>query len=490
MKRPMTRPGLALTVIVIGVLITAVDSTIVVLALPTMMRALRAGLATVVWIVMAYLLTMTLLTTQVGRLGDMLGRVRMYEAGFVIFILGSAWCGLAGDWVTLVVARVAQGIGGALVSANSGAVIADVFPPETRGRAYGFNSIGWNLGAILGILLGGFITTYFSWRWIFFINVPIGAVAFGLALYALHEGNARQRHRFDAVGLLTLAVGLSALLLAMTRLASDGFRSAVGWLAGIGVAGLALFAVVESRQAEPLLRLSLFRIRVITFSLLAAFFQGLGGFAVLFLVIMYLQGVRGLTPLDASLLLVPGYLVGGVTGPIAGRLSDRVGSVIPATVGLGLQAVAFLIYAQIGAAAPLYLIVIASVINGVGSGGFFPANNAAVMRGAPRGEYGIASGMLRTFANIGMVLSFAVALLMASTRIPRGLAFAIFVGSARLNAHSTAAFVGGLHVALYLSIGAIVLAAVGSSARGPVASAARDSSGAAPRGKRRADTER
>lgn len=466
-----SRPGLALTVIVIGVLITAVDSTIVVLALPTMMRALRAGLATVVWIVMAYLLTMTLLTTQVGRLGDMLGRVRMYEAGFVIFIMGSAWCGLAGSWVMLVMARVAQGIGGALVSANSGAVIADVFPPETRGRAYGFNSIGWNLGAILGILLGGFITTYFSWRWIFFINVPIGAIAFVLALYALHDRNARQRHRFDVAGLVTLAVGLSALLLAMTRLASHGFESLVGWLAGVGVAGLALFAVVESRQQEPLLRLSLFRIRVITFSLLAAFFQGLGGFAVLFLVIMYLQGVRGLSPLDASLLLVPGYLVGGVTGPVAGRLSDRVGSIIPATVGLGLQAVAFFIYAQIGATAPLYVIVVASIVNGLGSGGFFPANNAAVMRGAPPGEYGIASGMLRTFANIGMVLSFAAALLMASTRIPRGLAFAIFVGSAHLHARSTADFLSGLHVALYLSIGAICLAAIGSSARGPAQSA-------------------
>ena len=156
MKQERTvRPNLALAVIVIGVLITAVDSTIVVLALPTMMRSLHAGLGTVVWIVMAYLLVITLLATQVGRLGDMFGRVRMYELGFVVFVAGSVWCGLSNGWVVLVLARVLQGIGGALVSANSGAVIADVFPPETRGRAYGYNSIGWNLGAILGILLGG-----------------------------------------------------------------------------------------------------------------------------------------------------------------------------------------------------------------------------------------------------------------------------------------------------------------------------------------------
>jgi len=460
------RANLALTVIVIGVLITAVDSTIVVLALPTMMRHLHAGLGTVVWIVMAYLLTMTLLTTQVGRLGDVLGRVRMYEAGFIIFIFGSILCGISTGWVDLVLARVVQGIGGALVGANSGAVIADVFPPETRGRAYGYNSIGWNLGAILGILLGGFITTFFSWRWIFFINVPIGGVAFALALYVLRENNVRQRHHFDAGGLISLAIGLCAILLAMTNLASHGWSATILWLAIIGVLGLASFALIESRQAEPLLRLALFQIRVISFSLLAAFFQGLGGFAVLFLIMMYLQGVRGLTPLDAALLLVPGYLVGGIAGPFGGRLADRLGSVLPATIGLGIQAVAILVYAQVGIATPLYVIIIASILNGIGSGGFFPANNSAVMKGAPPGEYGIASGMLRTFANVGMVMSFAVALLMASTRIPRGLAFAIFVGSTHLHAAQLNAFVSGLHIALYICIGSLLFAGIGSSVRG------------------------
>ncbi|MCL4522267.1 MAG: MFS transporter [Firmicutes bacterium] len=230
--------------------------------------------------------------------------------------------------------------------------------------------------------------------------------------------------------------------------------------------GLASFALIESRQAEPLLRLALFQIRVISFSLLAAFFQGLGGFAVLFLIMMYLQGVRGLTPLDASLLLVPGYLVGGIAGPFGGRLADRFGSVLPATIGLGIQAVAILVYAQVGIATPLYVIIIASILNGIGSGGFFPANNSAVMKGAPPGEYGIASGMLRTFANVGMVMSFAVALVMASTRIPRGLAFAIFVGSTHLHAAQLNAFVSGLHVALYICIGSLLLAGIGSSVRG------------------------
>ncbi len=463
---PATRPNLALAVIVIGVLITAVDSTIVVLALPTMMRALHAALTTVVWIIMSYLLVITLLATQVGRLGDMFGRVRMYELGFIIFVLGSAWCGFSSGWIELVAARVVQGIGGALVTANSGAVIADVFPAEVRGRAYGYNSIGFNLGAILGILLGGFITTYFSWRWIFFINVPIGAIALGLAAYSLREHLVPQRHRLDLPGLATLGMGLGSILLVMTRLSARGWDPSDAILGVLGILFLISFVWVEQRQTEPLLHLNLFRVRVVTFSLLASLFQGLGGFCVLFLIMMYLQGARALTPFHAALLMVPGYLIGGIAGPFAGRLSDRLGSVLPATVGLCLQALAVVIYAQLGAHASLIWIIVASMVNGIGAAGFFPSNNAAVMKGAPKGQYGIASGMLRTFANVGMVMSFAAAIVMASSRIPRGLAFAIFVGTTHLTQKSIALFVSGLHVALYLSIAMLALAALGSSVRG------------------------
>ncbi len=151
---------------------------------------------------------------------------------------------------------------------------------------------------------------------------------------------------------------------------------------------------------------------------------------------------------------------------MAGRLSDRVGSVLPSSLGLALQAVAVLVYAQLGTRTSLALVIVASIINGIGSGGFFPSNNAAVMKGAPPGQYGIASGMLRTFSNVGMVMSFAAAILMASTRIPRGLAFAIFVGSTRLTPSTEATFVSGLHLALYLSIGMLVLAGLSSLVRG------------------------
>ena len=159
------RVGLAMIVIMAGVLMTAVDTTIVVLALPEIERSLHVPLTDVVWVIISFLLVITLLATQVGRLGDMFGRVRMYETGFAVFVLGSLLCALAWNELSIIVFRVVQGIGGALIMANSGAVIADLYPRERRGRAYGFTALGWTIGAMLGIVLGGLIVTY-VWRWI------------------------------------------------------------------------------------------------------------------------------------------------------------------------------------------------------------------------------------------------------------------------------------------------------------------------------------
>ena len=161
-----TRTGLALVVLMSGVLMTAVDTTIVVLALPEIQRSLNVALTNVVWVIISFLLVITLLATQVGRLGDMFGRVRMYEAGFAVFVLGSLLCALAWNEVSIIAFRIVQGVGGALIMANSGAVIADLYPRERRGRAYGFTALGWTIGAMLGIVLGGLIVTYVSWRWI------------------------------------------------------------------------------------------------------------------------------------------------------------------------------------------------------------------------------------------------------------------------------------------------------------------------------------
>ncbi|MHB1504180.1 MAG: MFS transporter [Acidimicrobiales bacterium] len=459
-------PGLGLAVVMTGVMIAAVDTTIVILALPEIERGLRVSLSSVIWVIIGYLLVVTLLASQVGRLGDMFGRVRMYETGFVVFIVGSALCALSWNESSIIIFRLIQGVGGALVSANSGAVIADLFPPERRGRAYGFNSIGWSLGAVLGIVLGGLIVTYVSWRWIFWINVPIGVGAVALALRVLHDSGARERRRLDVAGMVTVGMALFGILWAVTNLATESLNPT---LLGFGIGGILLlvaFVFIERGRAEPMVHLSLFKVPTMSASLLAALFQGLANYAVLFLVIMYLQGPRGLTPLHASLLLVPGYVTGAAIGPFSGRLADRVGPVIPATFGLAVQVVALFLYAQLGMATGLWLVVVASVVNGLGSSSFFPANNSAVMKASPSEVFGISSGMLRTFQNVGMVFSFSLAILIASRSIPRHVAFAIFVGTAKLHGHVAAVFSEGLHSAFYASMGFLVLAALLSASRG------------------------
>ncbi|MGD0998198.1 MAG: MFS transporter, partial [Thermoleophilia bacterium] len=457
--------GLALLVVVTGVLIAAVDTTIVVLALPVLERSLHVPLSGIIWVIIAYLLVMTVLSTQVGRLGDMFGRVRMYEMGFAVFVLGSLLCALATGEATIIGFRIVQGVGGALISANSGAVIADTFPAGRRGRAYGYTSVGWSAGAVLGILLGGLITTYVSWRWIFGINVPIGIAAIALALRVLHDRGERRAHRVDVAGMALLGGGLFCVLWAVTRLAtSPADATLLGYLIA-GAVLLVAFVAVEHRQAEPMLDLTLFRVPTMSPTLFAALLQSLANFATLFLVTMYLQGVRQLTPLHAALVLVPGYLVGAFIGPVAGRLADRLGAVYPATVGLAIQCVALAIYAHLGLTTPLWVVVVAAVVNGIGSGAFFPANNAAVMKAAPGRSFGVASGVLRTFANVGMVFSFSVAILIAAHAISRGLAFAIFVGSTRLRPQLALAFTTGVHAAFYTSMGFMVCAAVLSAVR-------------------------
>ncbi|HTX00997.1 MAG TPA: MFS transporter, partial [Acidimicrobiales bacterium] len=403
--------------------------------------------------------------SQVGRLGDMYGRVRMYEAGFVVFVVGSALCALSWDQTSMVVFRLLQGLGGAFITANSGAVIADLFPPEERGKAYGYNSVGWSLGAVVGIVLGGVIVTYVSWRWIFWINVPIGAVALSGALRVLHETAERRRHHIDLGGMVLLGLGMFGVLWAITELATTSLDGTlIGYLVG-GAVLIVVFVLVESAQQEPMIDLSLFRIPTVTPSLVASLLQGLGNFATLFLVIMYLQGARQLTPIHASLLLVPGYVAGGAASPLAGRFADKLGPAWPATFGLAVQVIALAVYANLTIHTGLWVVVLATVVNGVGLAAFFPANYAAMMAASPRSHFGVASGMLRTFANIGMVFSFSMAILIASRSISKHVAFAIFVGSTSLHGRLAVAFTSGLHAAFYASMGLMGLAAACSAFR-------------------------
>ncbi len=457
---------LILLVLVLGTMMSAVDSTVVILALPTITQDLHTFLTLTIWTILVYLLVVAVMTTQLGRLGDMLGRGKLYNTGFLLFTVGSLLCGLSTSVFFLIGSRIIQAVGASMLQANSGAIIADMFPPNRRGRAYGFTSIGWNVGATLGIVIGGVLTTLFGWRYIFFINLPIGLVAFTLGLrYINYEGKA-SRKPLDVAGTVGLGGGLILVSLAGSEIAAFGVDILDLGMMALGGIVLAITIAHERGISFPIINVKAFKNRTLSFSIMASFFQSMGYLAVVFIVIMYLQGIRGLSPLDSSLLLIPGYVVASSLGPFMGRLSDRIGGRIPASIGILLMMGAIGVYMTLTSSSPLSTVIVASVIGGIGSSMFYPANNSSVMANASRGDYGGVSGLLRTLANMGTLSSYVMTIAVASTAIPRNVAFEVFLGTANLLGGVSSAFLNGVRVDLMVSLGILATALILSALRG------------------------
>jgi EmrB/QacA subfamily drug resistance transporter len=446
---------IALSVTTIGALMAAIDSTIVILALPDMMVKLHADLVEVVWVIMAYILISTVFLLTFGRVADMLGRVRMYNLGFVVFTVGSALCGLSQNATQLILFRLVQGAGAALMMVNSPAILTEVFPPDERGRALGINGITWALGGIAGPLLGGLILSAADWRWIFYINVPIGIIGTVWGYRALHEmSKPRQGERFDTLGAVTFSLGLVALLLALTLGIDYSWTSLpIVLLFTLFVVMFIAFFAWERRAANPVLDLSLFQNRVYNFSVLAAMLQSLAMFAVDFLIVFYLQGVRGYSPLTAALLLIPLPLVSAVVGPLSGLLADHIGARIPATVGVLVQAAALVWFITwLSPATSYWQIAVGLALMGLGGGLFWSPNTSAAMNSAPLPRLGIASATLATLRQTGMVTSFAVALAVAAGSLPHQVVMNLFIGTnVTLGSQSMQAFILGIKNAFLVS---------------------------------------
>jgi MFS family permease len=272
--------------------------------------------------------------------------------------------------------------------------------------------------------------------------------------------------------MLSLLASLSLISYGAANIAGEGMKLLNIFLISAGLIILLGFILVERRQQFPIIDLKAFKSnRVFTYSLFASFLQTTGYLATAFLIIMYLQGIRGLSPFNASLLLVPGYVLASLVAPFTGRLSDKMGARIPATIGLALMMLAIFIYLHLSVSTPLYVIIIASTIGGLGSSLFFPANNSAIMANAPRGFYGGASGLARTLSNIGTLLSYVIAISVSSVTIPRYVAFEVFLGTTNLIGGVASSFLTGLKSAFYVSLGILAVALVLSALRGKEARA-------------------
>ena len=463
--RKLEYKWVALLVTTIGSMMVAIDSTIVILGLPDMLQDLHSNLVRMTWVLMAYLLVSTVLLLTFGRMADMFGRVKMYNLGFIIFTLGSVACGFSQSDTMLIGSRVVQGLGGAMLSANAMAIITEVFPAKQRGQAMGINAITWGAGSVLGPVLGGIILAIGSWRWIFLVNLPIGIVATLLAYLLLHDIAPNPKgERFDLLGALLFSVGLVALLLAITSgIGSGWFTPPILGLFALAVVSLGLFVVRELRFAFPMLDLSLFANRTYGFSVAAAALQSLAIFAVNFLLIFYLQGVRAFSPLTAALLILPMPLVGSIVGPLSGRWADRIGGTIPATLGLVAQTLALLVLFMLTPTTPYPILALALTLMGVGSGLFWSPNTSMTMGAAPRNRLGVASATLNTMRNVGMVFSFALALAVAAAAMPPKVLNAVFLGTVgHLSATISADFTSGM-VRAFLVSAVICVLAIGCS---------------------------
>jgi EmrB/QacA subfamily drug resistance transporter len=444
---------------------SAVDSTVVLLALFPIASDLHSDFVTMIWVIIAYLLVNTALVLSFGRLSDMYGRKTMYNVGFVIFTIGSALCGFAPSGLTLVAFRVLQGTGAAFLTSNAYAILSEAFPRQETGRAYGLLSIVWGIGSVLGIVLGGIIITYTTWRLIFLINVPIGIFATIWAYKELRKINPQgQRGSFDLPAALSFTAGLLSLLFGIT------WGLLYSWGNVLTISSLVLspfiFGIFVAWEAkfskDPILNFDFFKDKNFSFSLIAAVLQFLGQFSVNFLLIFYLEGIYGLSALEASYLIIPYAAAAAAIGPVGGFFSDKFGFKKISLVGLVLAAFALILFSQLTPNTTLLEISLIELLSGVGLAFFWPSNTSAIMAATPPAKYGVGSGIMNTFRNTGMILSFAVSLTAATSVIPSSIAYQLFIGtlSSKLKPALASAYLSGESFAFEISAVLVIIAII------------------------------
>jgi MFS family permease len=417
----------------LGMLMATINSSILLIALPDIFRGIRidplqpSNTSYLLWLIMGFMVVTAVLVVSFGRLGDMYGRVRMYNAGFAVFtvfsiLLSLTWMHGTHGVLWLILMRIGQGVGGAMLMANSSAILTDTFPVEQRGLALGLNQVAAIAGSFLGLIIGGLLGPI-DWRLVFLVSVPIGVFGTIWAYLRLHDTGIRRPAELDVWGNATFALGLIALLVGITYGIQPYGRHTMGWtnpwvLAALlgGLVVLAIFCVIETRVAEPMFHLGLFRIRAFTAGNLASLLSSLGRGGLMFILIIWLQGIWlprhgysfASTPLWAGIYMLPltvGFLV---AGPVSGWLSDRYGARLFSTGGMVLAALTFVWLMLLPVNFGYVEFALVLLLNGIGMGLFAAPNRAGIMNSLPPGQRGVGAGISATFQNAAMVLSIGI----------------------------------------------------------------------------------
>ncbi len=417
----------------LGILLAAINASIVLISLPAIFRGIGldplspGNISYLLWMIMGYLVVTAVLVVPFGRLGDMFGRVRIYNLGFVIFTVAAIALSfdpfaLDGGAIWLIAWRVVQGVGGAMLMASSSAILTDAFPAKQRGMALGVNMVAAVAGSFLGLLIGGFLSEW-HWKAVFWVGVPIGIVGTIWSYRSLRELGSRKPGRLDWAGVVTFGLGLTILLVGITYGIQPYGDSTTGWTSpwvlgsiGVGLSLLVAFCFVELRVAAPMVDIRLFKSASFGMGNLAGLMSSVGRGGLQFMLIIWLQGIwlplHGYsfesTPLWAGIYLLPatvGFLVGA---PAAGWLSDRIGARPLTVAGMLLMAISFIALLMIPVNFDYWIFALLVFVNGIGGGIFTAPNTAAIMSSVPADQRGAASGVRSTFFNAGNSLSIGI----------------------------------------------------------------------------------
>jgi EmrB/QacA subfamily drug resistance transporter len=401
----------------IGIFMSTLDASVVNISLPTITRALETDLKAVAWVVIAYLIVITGCLLWMGRLADLFGQRRIYLFGLFTFTLGSALCGFSSTIYFLIGSRMIQGLGASALMAVGPAIITTVFPEKERGQGLGIIGSIVSIGFIAGPILGGFLVEHFGWRSIFFVNLPVGAFGIFLSSKVLERGETAGKVQIDVRGALLLFFFLTFLLLFLNRAGGGWMLLPYGWLF-ISLSSLILFLVVEYRSPSPLVDLRLFKRRLFISSLGTSLLSFWMNAAHAFILPFFLQNILEFSPSKVGMLIFPVAFTVMVVAPLGGRVSDRVGVKIPATLGLTLTSLTIFSFTFLGSPTSDYPILWRQVCLGIGIGLFNPANNSAIIGSLPKEKVGLASGFLALSRNLGMVIGVAFAELVIALRRP------------------------------------------------------------------------
>ncbi len=387
----------------LGLFMVALDQRVLLVALPTLTRSFQTDLTTIQWTLLIYDLTLIGLVITVGRMGDLFGRKRFYIFGFLLFIFGSALCGFSRSPAQLIVFRLLQAIGGSMLTANGRAIVSTVFPPGERGKALGYTSVALHTGFLTGPTVGGFLIDTVGWRWIFYINLPVGVFGAYLAWKTMTEtGGEENRSKIDFFGATLLLLANTVFLYGVNEFPHLGLRDlTVSSAFLLSALALIFFLRTELRVQSPILSLSLFRSRLFTFANLSLLFITSTQAAIQFLMPFYLQSIMGFSPSQMGWIIITNSIVIVMVAPLAGRLSDRFGSRLLCTIGTSLIVMGQFFIASLTRGASIPRIMFPLALTGLGIAIYNTPNQNAILGSAPPDKVGAAAGMAITTGRIG-----------------------------------------------------------------------------------------